>query len=96
MVKISFPYVRAFTKMWDRVNNLRWVESTKYLCRVQLSELIATQPRVYARGLKHPDPRPILVVKIGRQLYIRDGHHRATKALNAGRKTILAWVAEQD
>lgn len=95
-IKHGMPRIRAFTTIWNDVVDLNWWASSPRLCRVKVAELIATQPSVTAKGLKTVERdwrRPIFVVRINNRLYIRDGHHRATRALQRGQKTIRAWVA---
>lgn len=95
---IRFPlrYVTPRNSLWERITGLEWWAATKLCYRVQLSKLIGVQAHVTVAGVRDVcwPPMPIYVVKIGNKHYIRDGHHRVTRALQAGKKTILAAVIE--
>ena len=94
-IKHGLPSIRAFTTIWNDVVDLNWWGTWKTIRRVRLDKLIATQPSVTAGGLINFDwRRPIFVVRINNKLYIRDGHHRVTRALRREQKTIRAWVAD--
>lgn len=61
---------------------------------VMISELVATQPGIYFRGLtdtfeniKRTDPYPHVILWNG-TLYLEDGHHRVVKLLLKGVSTV--------
>jgi hypothetical protein len=97
-IKHGMPYVRALSGTWIVVNDFFWWEADIVPRRVRLNRLIATQPYVTSKGLAKVEHdhrgRPISVVRINNKLYIRDGHHRTTRALRRGQKTIAAHVVE--
>lgn len=65
---------------------------------VPLADLVDTQGIVQrdalVRNLQMPSTKPILVARLGGQLYIVDGHHRATAARLRGLKDIAAEVID--
>jgi hypothetical protein len=81
---------------WDKVNGVGHNMGEFKLRRIRIDKLVGTQPSVRLLGVKHASSygRPILTVRVGGVIYIRDGHHRVTRAVQRGQKTILAWVKE--
>lgn len=96
-VRERFPlhYIRPTHRDWDRVNlGTDWHAHTKIRMRVRIANLVGVQPTVTIRGVytDERDDRPINIIKIAGTLYIRDGHHRVTRAIKRKRKTIFAEV----
>ena len=99
--KERFPlkYIRPTHCHWDRVNlDTDWVAATNanktVIATLTIADLVGVQPYVTIKGVydDEPDYRTINVVEIEGIKYIRDGHHRVTRALRRGRKTIVAEV----
>jgi hypothetical protein len=93
-LKIPFARVKPFTPMWTAVTSLGWRASTYTLRRVLVADLIGTQATVLRNSLLIRDTRPIYVVRIAGKMFIRDGHHRATRAFLHHQKTIRAFVLD--
>jgi hypothetical protein len=93
-IKLNSP-IKPFSKIWDKVCDLNWHRSNFHPKTLRLRVLRNTQPSVTLKGLLTCDETlRIYVVKIEGKYYIRDGHHRVTKARILGRKAIDALVAE--
>jgi hypothetical protein len=93
------PHVRTFSARWNIVNDLAYQRHDFTVTCVSVASLRGTQRSVTTRGLAEVNERwsysrPIYVVRIAGINYIRDGHHRATRAFNRGQKTIRAYVLE--
>ena len=78
--------------VWEEVTGFNWFASVVTARRVPIPSLIGTQRSVVVKGLVKRDRRRILVVSIRGKNYIRDGHHRVTRAIMRGQKTIGAYV----
>lgn len=93
--KRFLPSIRPFKPTWERVTDLNWFSVKTKQKWIPLDGLIGTQSWVRLQGVKDADlSRPIFVVKIGGKSYIRDGHHRVTRALELGRRAIPAEVLD--
>ena len=98
-VRIPLKRTRTFSARWNIVNDITYQSHDFTLMRVPVASLRGTQRSVTTRGLAEVNERwsysrPIYVVRIAGINYIRDGHHRATRAFNRGQKTIRAYVYE--
>jgi hypothetical protein len=96
-IKERFPlkYIRPSHPHWDRVTlDTDWHAYPKVTATLTIADLVGVQPYVTIRGVYDdtPDHRSINVVEIQGVKYIRDGHHRVTRAIKRGRKTIIAEV----
>ena len=95
-----FPlhYITPKNPVWDRVTDFAVLVSEFTCKRVRIADLVGIQAYVTIAGVEEIkatcDRRPPFVVKIAGVYYIRDGHHRVTAAMLAGRKTITAEVRE--
>lgn len=93
--KLKIPYIRSTNRLFDCVNDFDWRARCPQKMRVRLDMLVGVQPFVTVQGLLDLNwRRPIFVVRLGEKFYIRDGHHRVTRALSRGQKTINALVVE--
>jgi hypothetical protein len=96
--KERFPlkFIRPTHPHWSRVGlDTDWYGwYPKQMTTLPIASLVGTQPYVTIKGVYDdaPDHRTINVVQIQGIHYIRDGHHRVTRALKQGRKTIAAEV----
>lgn len=94
-VKVRMPRTGYFTKAWNAITEFNWWSYDSVTKNISIADLIATQEYVRLNGLVSCDPTlPILVVKYRGKFYIRDGHHRTTRARALGKKTVLAEVVE--
>ena len=95
-IKERFPlrFIRPTHRDWDRVNlDTVWWDHPHPVCSVTIAELVGVQAYVTIKGVADADEtsvRPIYVVEIAGVKYIRDGHHRVTRALKRGHKTVIA------
>jgi hypothetical protein len=95
--KERFPlrFIRTTHPHWDRVNEPNWFASNFKKARVAIASLVGVQAYVTINGVADADDtaiRPIYVVEVQGVKYIRDGHHRVTRAIKRGRKTVVAEV----
>lgn len=93
--KRFMPSIRVFSPRWEQVTDLNWFREKTKRKWISLDGLIGTQSWVRLQGVKDADlSHPIFVVVIGGKSYIRDGHHRVTRALELGRRAIPAEVLD--
>lgn len=96
MARIKFtPAIKISNPLWDIVTDMTLSMLQFTRVRLRVSTLIGTQPSVTSKGMKAITTdwrRPIVVVRIGRKNYIRDGHHRVTRARQLNQRTITADI----
>lgn len=93
--KFGIKHIGYFTKMWNKVNDFDWWKHQRIAEVLKIKDLIAIQDIVTVKGLIGSDdsnPELIKVVRIGKKLYIRDGHHRVVVAKLFGQAEITASV----
>lgn len=91
------PSIKPGSDTWERITDVSWFTSDFKHGRVRVASLIGTQSSVTRGGMKIIATdwrRPILVVRIAGKSYIRDGHHRVTRAKYLGQQTIAALILE--
>lgn len=93
--KRFLPSIRVFSPRWNQVTDLNWFNSKTTRKWVSLEGLIGTQQWVLLQGVKEADlTHPVFIVRIAGKSYIRDGHHRVTRARELGRRAIPAEVLD--
>jgi hypothetical protein len=95
--KERFPlrFIRPTHRDWEYVNDLFWWNHQHPVSRVAIADLVGIQAYVTVNGVADADEtsvHPIYVVEVAGVKYIRDGHHRVTRALKRGHKTVSAEV----
>lgn len=92
--KFGIKHIGYFTKVWNKVNDFDWWKHQHISEVLKIKNLIAIQNIVTVKGLFGADDNPefIKVVRIGKKLYIRDGHHRVVVAKLYGQAEITASV----
>jgi hypothetical protein len=94
-MKFPLPKVGYHTLEWDIATTLNWFMVSHTVRRLPLKKLVGTQSSVLIRGVKNVNwKRPVFVIRINGVYYIRDGHHRVTRAFLKGQKTIRVQLTE--
>lgn len=92
-IKFPLPHINSRNPLWYKATGLELAGHFTTLKRVKVATLTGTQASVTKKGLITVDrSRPIIVVRIGKKNYVRDGHHRVTRAWWHAQKTIRAYV----
>lgn len=94
-IPLPFHFIKNSHPDWNNAAVYPgWRQLDKQLRRVPVEWLVGVQKTIDSDYMTHPLTIPIRVCVVDGVYYVRDGHHRVSKALRLGRKTILAEVLE--
>lgn len=80
----------------DGTDAIQYMEPPATVQSVPISQLKATQPGLLSGGDAPLTEGPPLVVKKGGELFVRDGHHRLARMIEAGADTADVRVVDLD
>ena len=95
----GYEYERAkarIVKLDDGTDAIQYMEPPATVQTVSIADLKATQPGLLIGGDAALTEGPPLVVKKGGELFIRDGHHRLARMIEAGADTADVRVIDLD
>lgn len=83
-------------KLDDGTDAIQYMEPPATVQTVSIADLKATQPGLLTGGDAALTEGPPLVVKKGGELFVRDGHHRLARMIEAGADTVDVRVVDLD
>jgi hypothetical protein len=83
-------------KLDDGTDAIQYMEPPATVQTVSIADLKATQPGLLTGGDATLTEGPPLVVKKGGELFVRDGHHRLARMIEAGADTADVRVVDLD
>ena len=83
-------------KLDDGTDAIQYMEPPATVQTVSIGDLKATQPGLLTGGDAPLTEGPPLVVKKGGELFVRDGHHRLARMIEAGADTADVRVVDLD
>ena len=83
-------------KLDDGTDAIQYMEPPATVQTVSIGDLKATQPGILTGGDAALTEGPPLVVKKGGELFVRDGHHRLARMIEAGADTADVRVVDLD